>query len=61
MDVYATSMDLKEQAFRAKGKNIKQTIGIQVTLILESKLQKEHFLEKDDCFLVVYASILNPC
>ena len=61
MENYATSKQLKEKAFRAKGNNMKQTIGIQVAFISENKPQKEQFLDKYGCFLATYASILNPC
>ena len=40
---YATTKELKKKEFKAKEQNIKQTIGIQVTLILEIKLQKYIF------------------
>ena len=40
---YATSKELKKKAFRAKGEDIKQTIGIQLSFILEIKLQKYIF------------------
>ena len=38
-------------AFRINSRNIKQAIGIQVTFIMEKKLQKEHFLSEKHCLL----------
>ena len=37
---------MKMKAFTVNSQNIKQVIDIQVTLISEKKLQKEHFLAK---------------
>ena len=35
--------ELRNKAFKAKGENIKQTSGIQVTFILKIKLEKYIF------------------
>ena len=35
--------ELRKKAFKAKGENIKPTSGIEVTFILEIKLQKYIF------------------
>ena len=40
---YAMTKELKKKAFKAKRENIKQTSGIQVTLILKVKLQNTFF------------------
>ena len=46
---YATSEEIKMMAFRVNSRNIKQGIGIEVTFIMETKLQKEHFLPEKYC------------
>ena len=38
-------------AIRLNSRNIKQAFGIQVTFIMEKKLQKVHFLAKKHCLL----------
>ena len=40
---YAMTKEARRKAFNAKGENIKQTSAIQVTFILEIKLQKYIF------------------
>ena len=40
---------------------MKETIDLQVTLILENKLQKEHFQQNVTTFLPTYRFTLNPC
>ena len=44
--MYPTSKKLKSKAFKLNSENIKQVIGIQLTFILETELQKEDFFEK---------------
>ena len=56
---YTTTEELKKMAFRINSWNIKQAIDIQVTFLMEKKLQKLHFLSKNTVFQVTYASILN--
>ena len=51
MHTYATAKELKEMAFRTNNRNIKQAFGIQVTFIMEKKLQKVYFLVKRNCLL----------
>ena len=48
---YATNKEMKTMAFRINSRNIKQAISMQVTLITENNLQKEHFLAKKHCLL----------
>ena len=48
---YATTKEMKTMAIRINSRNIKQTIGIQVTFITEKKLQKELLLAKKHCLL----------
>ena len=43
---YATTQELKEKILTVKSHNKKQAIEIQVTFIIEKKLQKVHFLAK---------------
>ena len=43
LHTYAKTKELRKKAFKTKGENIKQTIGIQVTFILEIKLQEYAF------------------
>ena len=50
MHTYPRTKQLKKKAFRINSQKIKQAIGIQLTFISESKLQKEHLLAKYDCF-----------
>ena len=38
-------------AFRINSRNVKQASGIQMTFIMEKKLQKVHFLAKKHCLL----------
>ena len=56
--------ELKKKALKAKQKtkkNIKKINGLQVTFILEIKLQKYNFSANVTVFLSTYPSILNPC
>ena len=41
--MYATIKKLKMKAFRVKGRNRKEAIGVQVNFISENKHQKELF------------------
>ena len=50
--MYVTAKKLKKKAFRINSQNIKQAIGIQVTIITEIRLQKKHFLAKKHSLLV---------
>ena len=40
VETYATTSELEKKEYTVYSQNIKQTFGIQVTLILEIKLQK---------------------
>ena len=61
-NTYTTTKELKKMAFRINSRNMKQAIDIQVTFIVEKKLQKVHFLAKNNTvFQARYASILNLC
>ena len=48
---YAATQELKEKILTVKRHNKKQAIEIQVTFIIEKKLQKVHFLAKKHCLL----------
>ena len=50
MHTYVKTWELKQKPFTVNSENIKQAIAIQVTFILENKLQKEHFLVKNTNF-----------
>ena len=52
MHTYATTKELKKEAFKINSQNIEQAIRILVTFISEIKLQKENILAKADCFFV---------
>ena len=45
MHTYVTTEELKKKAFTVNSQNIKQPIVIQVTFILEVKLQKYIFIK----------------
>ena len=51
----------KENIKHEKTREYKTSIGIQVTIILENKLQKEIFYQNMTIFLPTDASILDPC
>ena len=53
MHTYATTKELKKEAFTVKIQNIKEAINIQVTLILENK----HQIKIRPFFLANYSSI----
>ena len=48
--MYAMAKELMKKVFTANSHNKNQKIGIQVTFILEIKLQKYIFLSKSDHF-----------
>ena len=51
MHTYATTKELKEKVFRITSRSTKKAIFIEVTLISEKILQKEHLLAKKHCLL----------
>ena len=59
--MYATAKELMKKVFTANSHNKNQKIGIQVTFILEIKLQKYIFYQNPTIFLTTYSPILNPC
>ena len=48
---YTTTKELEKKAFKINSWNIKLATDIQVTFMIEKKLQKEHFLVKNYCLL----------
>ena len=52
---------MKKKAFAVNSQNTKQGIGIQLTFILEIKLQKYIFYQNITIFLVADAFILHLC
>ena len=51
----------RKKAFTKNGQNKIQKIGVQVTFILEIKLEKYIFYEDASIFSGALASILNLC
>ena len=51
MDTYATTKEPEKKTFKTNSRNGKQSIGIEVTFIIEKKFQKIHFLAKIPCLL----------
>ena len=51
MHTYATTKELKKKPFKINSWNIIQTVRIQVSVITEKKLKKEHFLPEKTCLL----------
>ena len=60
MHTYATIKELKNKALKEKWK-IKQTIGTQVTFILENKFQKQIFYQNMTISSPSDVYILNIC
>ena len=61
VDTYVTIKQLKKKAFTINSQNIDQEIDIQVTFILQIKLQKYIFYQSTTILLANYASISKPC
>ena len=61
MHTYATTKEMKKKAFIVKCQNIKQPIGIQLTFMLEIKIEKYIFRQNMTMFLVADMSFLNQC
>ena len=59
MHTYVTNQELKKKALTVTRQNMKQAISIQLTFILEIKLQKEHFLGTYHIFSARDVSILS--
>ena len=59
--MYAMTKELKKKPFNGKVENVKQANDIQVTFILEIKLQKSIFQQIMATFLVANVSFLNHC
>ena len=57
MNAYSTTEKLKKKAFIAKYENIKQPIDIQLTFMLESKIEKYVFQQN----MTILLAFLNQC
>ena len=61
MRTYVTTKELKTKELTINGQDINQIIGIQLTIMLEIKLQKYVFYQNMTSFLAAVVSFLNPC
>ena len=59
--MYTTTYELKREAFAVNSQSIKQAIGIQMTFLLEIKLQKYILKQIITIFLAASVSLLSTC
>ena len=59
MHPYATSKELKQEAFTVNSQGNNQKVAIWVTFTLQIKLEKSIFIQNTTTSLANYASIFN--
>ena len=60
MHRYDTTKDLRKKAFKTKEENIKQTSGVQMTLLLEIERQKYNFFANYEHFFTRKCVLFQP-